>query len=113
MTTIKNFEDLQSWQKARELAGYVYTLTRKQKFSHDFGLCSQIQKAAGSVMHNIAEGFEAGYDLNLFGFQRWHDVQPVKFNLSFTSRLTPTSSRRKNLGKPMIWQLKPKNLSMA
>ena len=62
MATIKNFEDLNAWQKARELAGYVYALTRKGKFLHDFGLRNQIQDAAGSVMHNIAEGFEAGYD---------------------------------------------------
>ena len=62
MTTIKNFEDLKAWKKARELAGCVDTLTRKQKFAHDFGLCNQIQEAAGSMMHNIAEGFESGYD---------------------------------------------------
>lgn len=62
MTTIQNFEDLKAWQKARELAGTIYTLTRKQKFSRDFGLCNQIQEAAGSAMHNIAEGFESGYD---------------------------------------------------
>jgi four helix bundle protein len=62
MTTLNNFEDLNAWQKARELAGYVYTLTRKQNFSHDFGLRDQIQEAAGASMHNIAEGFESGYD---------------------------------------------------
>lgn len=62
MTTIKNFEDLKAWQKAREMAGYIYALTRKEKFSRDFGLCRQIQEAAGSAMHNIAEGFESGYD---------------------------------------------------
>ena len=62
MTTIKNFEDLQAWQKARELAGYIYGLARKEKFSRDFGLRSQICEAAGSVMHNIAEGFESGTD---------------------------------------------------
>src|ERR687898_917975 len=62
MTTVKNFEDLKSWKKARELAGCVYMLTRKEIFSRDFGLRNQIQNAAGSVMHNIAEGFEAGYD---------------------------------------------------
>jgi four helix bundle protein len=62
MSTIKNFEDLKAWQKARELAGCVYALTRKQKFSRDFGLCNQIRQAAGSTMHNIAEGFESGYD---------------------------------------------------
>jgi four helix bundle protein len=62
MTTIKNFEELKAWQKARELAGYVYELTRQEKFSRDFGLRDQIQRAASSVMHNIAEGFEAGSD---------------------------------------------------
>jgi len=62
MATIKNFEELTSWQKARELAGFVYELTRQNKFSRDFGLRDQIQRAASSVMHNIAEGFESGSD---------------------------------------------------
>lgn len=62
MTTIKNFEDLIAWQKARELAVNVYELTRQDKFSRDFGLRDQIQRAASSVMHNIAEGFESGSD---------------------------------------------------
>jgi len=62
MTAIKNFEELKAWQKARELAGYVYELTRQEKFSRDYGLRDQIQRAASSVMHNIAEGFEAGSD---------------------------------------------------
>jgi four helix bundle protein len=68
MSTIKNFEDLKAWQKARELAGYIYALTRKQHFSRDFGLCTQIQEAAGSAMHNIAEGFETGYDPEFIRF---------------------------------------------
>jgi four helix bundle protein len=62
MTTIKNFEELRAWQKARELAGYVYDLTRKEFFSRDYGLRDQIQRAASSVMHNIAERFESGSD---------------------------------------------------
>jgi four helix bundle protein len=62
MTTIKNFEDIEAWKKARELAGYVYALTHREKFAKDFSLKNQIQAAAGSVMHNIAEGFESGYD---------------------------------------------------
>jgi four helix bundle protein len=62
MTAIKNFEELKAWQKAREMAGNVYELTRQEKFSRDFGLRDQIQRAASSVMHNIAEGFEAGSD---------------------------------------------------
>ena len=62
MTTIKNFEELTAWQKARELAGYIYELTRKELFSRDYGLRDQIQRAASSVMHNTAEGFESGSD---------------------------------------------------
>ena len=62
MTTIKNFEDMVAWQKARELAGNVYALTHHDKFARDYGLRDQIQRAASSVMHNIAEGFESGSD---------------------------------------------------
>ena len=62
MTTINNFEELKSWQKAREWAGFVYGLTRKDLFARDYGLRDQIQRAASSVMHNIAEGFESGSD---------------------------------------------------
>ena len=62
MATIKNFEELTSWQKARELAGYVYELTSHEKFSRDYGLRDQIQRAANSVMHNIVEVFESGSD---------------------------------------------------
>lgn len=62
MTAIKDFEELKAWQKAREMAGNVYELTRHEKFSRDFGLRDQIQREASSVMHNIAEGFESGSD---------------------------------------------------
>jgi len=75
MNTIKNSEDLDSWKKARELAGFVYGLTRKEHFSRDFGLRDQIQEAAGTVMHNIADGFESGTDPNLFAFSRWLAAQ--------------------------------------
>jgi four helix bundle protein len=60
MAKIERFEELQSWQKGRQLANLVYDLTEHPKFSKDFRLCSQIQDAAGSVMHNIAEGFDSG-----------------------------------------------------
>ncbi len=60
MAQLKNFEDLKSWQKARELANLIYGHTSESPFSKDFELQNQIQRAAGSVMHNIAEGFDAG-----------------------------------------------------
>ena len=60
MAKIEQFEDLHCWQKARQLANEVYDLSAKAKFSKDYRLSNQIRNAAGSVMHNIAEGFDAG-----------------------------------------------------
>jgi four helix bundle protein len=56
----KRFEELIVWQKARELTGVIYELTRGREFERDFGLRDQIRRAAVSVMSNIAEGFERG-----------------------------------------------------
>jgi len=52
------FEDLDAWQQSRKLVNEVYTLTREEPLSGDFGLKDQIQRAAVSVMTNMAEGFE-------------------------------------------------------
>jgi four helix bundle protein len=68
MGKIKRFEDLRCWQKARHLANFVYDLTGQERFARDFGLRAQIQNAAGSVMHNIAEGFDAGSDAEFIRF---------------------------------------------
>ena len=55
---IERFEDLEIWKESRELAMYARILSRKDDFKKDFKLCGQINAAAGSVMDNIAEGFE-------------------------------------------------------
>lgn len=60
MATIDKFEELNSWKKSREMVNAIYLLTTQEKFSKDFELRNQIRRAAGSVMHNIAEGFDAG-----------------------------------------------------
>jgi len=57
---IKQFEDIVAWQAARSLVADIYKTTRDQTFARDFGLSSQIQRAAVSGMSNIAEGFESG-----------------------------------------------------
>jgi len=62
MTKVRRFEDLICWQKARKLANSIHGLTRHPEFSKDFRLRYQILDAAGSVMHNIAEGCDAGTD---------------------------------------------------
>ena len=65
---IEKFEDLDCWKKARELANLVYDLTNQRSLGKDFQLRDQIRDAAGSVMHNIAEGFEAGSDAEFVRF---------------------------------------------
>jgi four helix bundle protein len=55
---VSRFEDLTAWQRARELVGEIYAATRGQNLQRDFGMCSQIQRAAVSIMSNVAEGFE-------------------------------------------------------
>ena len=59
MGKVRKFEDTQVWQDARRLANLVYDLTEQGAFARDFGLKGQIQRAAVSVMSNIAEGFES------------------------------------------------------
>ena len=55
---VERFEDLIAWQKSRSLARAVYESTKQGGFAKDFGLSTQLQRAAVSVMANIAEGFE-------------------------------------------------------
>jgi len=57
---VQRFEDLIAWQKARELTKVIYQMTGESSFSKDFGLRDQIQRAAVSVMSNLAQGFERG-----------------------------------------------------
>ncbi len=68
---IERFEDIEAWQLARELALKVYGLTKKIKFARDFGLKGQIQNAAGSAMHNIAEGFDSETNPEFIRFLRY------------------------------------------
>ncbi len=55
---VNSFEDLQVWKDSRILVKSIYQLTSDGKFSKDFGLREQIQRASVSIMNNIAEGFE-------------------------------------------------------
>ena len=55
---VRRFEDLFAWQRARELTRRIYLATREDAFRRDFGLASQVQRAAVSSMANIAEGFD-------------------------------------------------------
>ena len=58
MATIKRFEDITSWQKARILNKKIGSLIDAGNFNKNFRLIGQIEGSAGSIMDNIAEGFE-------------------------------------------------------
>ena len=60
MAKIERFEELIAWQRARALTKAVYQATQQGALAHDFGLRGQMQRAAVSIMANIAEGFERG-----------------------------------------------------
>ncbi len=68
---IEKFEDIRSWQLSRQLTREVYIVTGKGAFAKDFGLKDQIRRAAGSVMHNIAEGFDSGSRAEFTRFLRY------------------------------------------
>ena len=58
MATFNRFEDIDAWQRSRELTNRIYKITSKGDFARDFGLKDQIRRASVSIMSNIAEGFE-------------------------------------------------------
>jgi four helix bundle protein len=57
---IQSFEELKIWQEAREVAKMVYEYTQSKEFEKDYKFRNQIRSASGSIMDNIAEGFERG-----------------------------------------------------
>ena len=58
MAAVRDFEELMIFQKARELSKKIYPITQRAEFKHDSRFVQQIRAAAGSIMDNIAEGFE-------------------------------------------------------
>ncbi|QXP71733.1 four helix bundle protein [Polaribacter sp. R2A056_3_33] len=58
MATIRRFEDLEIWQLARKLAQQVIFISKNTDLKNDYRFKDQIKTSSGSVMDNIAEGFE-------------------------------------------------------
>lgn len=56
----ERFEDLPIWQKSRALCKRIFEITSVEPFCNDYKLRDQIRGSSGSVMDNIAEGFERG-----------------------------------------------------
>ncbi len=64
----KRFEELPCWIKARELCQAVFEIINQAEFRKDFSLRDQMWRAAGSVMDNIAEGFDDGSTREMIRF---------------------------------------------
>jgi len=62
MGGVVKFEELNIWQEARRIVKEIYQNTASIK---DMGFNEQIQRAAISIMNNIAEGFESGSNQTL------------------------------------------------
>ena len=57
-----NFQELKVWQRAKDLAVYIYKMTDSRVFSKNYGLCDQMQRAGVSIVSNIAEVDDLGTD---------------------------------------------------
>ncbi|MEN6627506.1 MAG: four helix bundle protein [Candidatus Sumerlaeia bacterium] len=57
MAAFRKFEDIDAWQKARELANLIYSITDNEIFGNDFAMKNQIRRSALIAMTSIADGF--------------------------------------------------------
>lgn len=60
MATYKSFEDLEIWQLSRELCNDIFGVIENSNLKNNYRLANQIDGSSGSIMDNIAEGFERG-----------------------------------------------------
>jgi len=68
MATINRFEDLEIWKEARRLAKEIHSIAIETELKLDFRFKNQIKASSGSVMDNIAEGFERDGNLEFRQF---------------------------------------------
>ena len=87
MATIQRFEDLEIWKKARALCKKVYALTFVEPISSDYRMKDQLRGSTGSIMDNIAEGFERASRLEFVNSLSISKGENGELNPSFTDAL--------------------------
>jgi len=68
---VASFEDLKVWQDTRDFVKSIYEIATTDSFKKDYGLKDQIQRAAVSIMNNIAEGFERNNNKEFITFLKY------------------------------------------
>lgn len=87
MATINKFEDLEIWQLARGLCREIYNMIESTNLKNNFKLSNQIDSLSGSIMDNIAEGFERNGNKEFVQFlsivKKPHAANQITVILSF------------------------------
>lgn len=68
MTTWRSFEDIDVWQQAREFNKNIFQIIQLDGLKTDYALKDQINRSSGSIMDNIAEGFDRGGNKEFVNF---------------------------------------------
>lgn len=68
---IERFEDIEAWQIAREVCGAVYALVASSGLGKGFSLKDQMIRSSGSILDNIAEGFDGGTNREIIRFLQY------------------------------------------
>jgi four helix bundle protein len=71
MGKIQQFEDLDIWKQATQIAVDVFGITLNEPLKSDFGTKDQLRRAALSISSNIAEGFEYNNDADFVRFLKY------------------------------------------
>ncbi len=97
MATIKSFEDLEIWKEARQLAKEIYVISNETALKTDFRFKEQIKAASGSVMDNIAEGFERDGTIEFRQFLSIGKGRQAKQDRRFTGFLITNTLAKNDL----------------
>ncbi|MCB0494330.1 MAG: four helix bundle protein [Cyclobacteriaceae bacterium] len=108
MGTFKSFEEIQAWQNARTLADKIYNLTLEGTFARDYKLRDQINGSSGSIMDNIAEGYERGGTREFIQF-----LSISKGSAGETRSQLYRAFDRKHISKEQFQELKEETLQIS